>query len=239
MIHLLNESMYFLLVWKWGILHPVLWSFPCNQPPGRRRTDFGRVWFGWRHFWHFHLGDFRWRSLSRKMTWNLRKKWGWNLTPGAETWLPLEESRRDASRDDGMIFCLIKHDMLLLKRSHSPEISGPSPLKLTASPWKLMVGRRSFPSWRRPTFRGKLLVSESTKYQPFWVPKRRDYRSTGFQEWWDECFNENDMSLKRSHSRRVEGWKVWGWDDIFFGVKGWKGKLVRLKRIWTLQGYQI
>ena len=58
-----------------------------TQPPGRRRTDFGRLWFGWWHFWHFHLGDFRWRILSRKMTWNLKEKMGlkldtrgWNLT---------------------------------------------------------------------------------------------------------------------------------------------------------------
>ena len=64
-------------------------------------------------------------EISGGVSWAAKWPETWEKN-GAETWhqglkldTPLEESRRDASRDDGMIFCLIKHDLLLVKRSHS------------------------------------------------------------------------------------------------------------------------
>ena len=116
------------------------------------------------------------------------------------------------------------------------EISGPSPETniLTARPWKLMVGRLlSFLG--RPMFRGLcLLVSKSVPQKTYQKPDLFGHpnggtkgRSTGFQEWWDECFNENDMLWKRSHSRWVDGWRVWGLDDIF--LEWSEGKIGEVK----------
>ena len=91
-----------------------------------------------------------------------------------------------------------------------------------------MVGRRSFPFWGRPIFRGKPLVSES-KYQPFWAPKRRDYRKVhrlpGMMGWMLQW----KWHVVEEKSQPMSWWmKVVG-DGMTYFLEWSEGKIVKVK----------
>ena len=85
---------------------------------------------------------------------------------------------------------------------HVTEKDTPS-LKLTVRPWKLVLGRRSFPFGARPIFRGYVCFGQGKEKQLFahdlrpWIDKRLNRFSWWF---WGTTKLQND----KNHTRTVE-----------------------------------